>query len=166
MKNSFYIFVIFISIIILFTVFTNSIKHNLFSGSFYTIRLVNTILPQGWGFFTKNPRDPNIYLYKLHKGKIEKVIYTNCHYKNYFGLSKKGRMIAFENTIILKQIEKAVYEKISKIDEPHIVYKVNCNNLSYIYPGEYMIIREEIAPYLWRNFKKKENTFIHVRCYR
>ncbi|NAW50481.1 SdpA family antimicrobial peptide system protein [Elizabethkingia argentiflava] len=164
MRKCFYTSVILISIILLFITFTNSIKHNLYSGSFHTTRLVNTILPQGWGFFTKDPREANVYCYKYNNGNLENMIYTSDHYVNLFGLSKKSRMIAFENSMILGQIKKIPYQSINNLKNDHAIYKVKCNGLNYLKEGEYIIIRDEVPPYLWRDFKKKEKTFIHVRC--
>lgn len=51
---------------------------------------VYTFIPQGWAFFTRNPREAQIQLYKQDTDSTwKKMNHFHAHYSNYFGLSRK-----------------------------------------------------------------------------
>jgi len=60
------------------------------------------ILPQGWGFFSKNPRDE--YIKVFDKNEEPTVSWPNMRVSNLFGIDRKGRGQGTELALILNDI--------------------------------------------------------------
>jgi len=150
-----------------FLLFTNSISYNLNTSSYKTIKIFSTISPQGWGFFTKSPREDNVYIYSITDNKISNIMPPNSHYSNFFGLSRKSRMIGFEISHILVQLKNQKWSNFygnfnQNLKEP---IKVDNSKLHYLKKGKYLLIKEKVPPYLWRNYVKNNlKEAIYVEC--
>ncbi|HMO38475.1 MAG TPA: SdpA family antimicrobial peptide system protein [Saprospiraceae bacterium] len=60
-------------------------------------RQVYTFMPQGWAFFTRNPREAQVQLYQQDdKGDWRKVQHFHAHYSNAFGLSRRTTTLITE----------------------------------------------------------------------
>lgn len=60
-------------------------------------------LPEGWGYFTRNPREPVLQLYGLD-AKHEPVLTPNFSTRSLFGLRRDGRRVGGEVDIVLSQV--------------------------------------------------------------
>jgi antimicrobial peptide system SdpA family protein len=67
---------------------------------------VNAVVPQGWAFFTKSPRDPilSAYEYDEHGQAYRIPELTNADYRNLFGVNRRGRAIGTELAMLLDLI--------------------------------------------------------------
>lgn len=62
-------------------------------------------LPQGWSFFTRNPRESDHLVYsKDANGKWISVIQPNASPKNLFGISRSGRAVSVEMGLLLTSL--------------------------------------------------------------
>lgn len=150
-----------------FLLFTNSISYNLNTSSYKTIKIFSTISPQGWGFFTKSPREDNVYIYSVTNKNIINEMLPNSHYSNFFGLSRKSRMIGFEISHILVQLNKEKWENFNGNFNKYTkkAIKVDNSKLHYLKTGSYLLVKEKVPPYLWRNYvKNKLKEIIYVEC--
>lgn len=66
----------------------------------------NSITPEGWGFFTKNPRDFVLEVYEIKNDKIYQIDIKNNSPNYYFGMSREARLIGYEISTILEEISK------------------------------------------------------------
>jgi antimicrobial peptide system SdpA family protein len=67
--------------------------------------IIKTLFPQGWGFFTKGPKDKDVYLYTKKDGKLVSVLSTPySSSKNLFGLRRDSRTQGAEYGLLLSQI--------------------------------------------------------------
>lgn len=79
----------------------------------YTVshsQFINQLYPQGWGFFSKDPRDstPNVYNMDTKK---EAAIWPNNRLRNLFGASRYGRAQGTELGFIMSKIPNSKWEK-------------------------------------------------------
>lgn len=72
----------------------NPLSEKVGNNSFYSI-----LLPQQWGFFSKNPRDESYYVYDLVMEKSA-VTWPNNKIENYLGLARSGRAQGTEMGLI------------------------------------------------------------------
>jgi antimicrobial peptide system SdpA family protein len=157
----FFIFSIFISFLFVYYIFINAMPFNpLVSSPQSQTKLVG-ILPQGWAFFTKSPRDPNFIIYKFENNKLVSQGISNISYYNYFGVSRKSRIIAAEGGSLISQ---TLDYKWTKIDKDISEYLICCDSTSQIkvlnskttnkyYCGDYIIQKIVIVPWAWSNIK-------------
>lgn len=106
LKLTFYSVFLFWSVILLFVFFHNisfnPIKHELRNND----QSFNFFVPQGWGFFTKNPREEVVLVYHQNKEKEwELQSIPNSSPKNMFGLSKRQRRMGMDLSFLLHQMK-------------------------------------------------------------
>jgi antimicrobial peptide system SdpA family protein len=110
-KRIAYFIVYFLLLTGLFLVFTNSVPYNpLTTNSFNTQTILTSFFPEGWGFFSKNPRDPRILIYKLKNG----IWYYNdlapiSSYRNVFGLGRRPRAQSTDMAMIMQELDDSLW---------------------------------------------------------
>ncbi|WP_157693510.1 SdpA family antimicrobial peptide system protein [Pseudarthrobacter equi] len=72
---------------------------------------VSKVIPQGWGFFTKSPRDPFLLVYSGKEEARELLQMPTVKAENYFGLSRYGRAQPVELANIVNTIEPDTWSK-------------------------------------------------------
>jgi len=104
-KKIFCITVLLAQVIFIYLVVISNINTSV-SGYFFTYKKpILALFPQGWGFFTKSCRDTLMDIYVMQPDKdFEKVTFSNHHWKNLLGVSRKSRRIAMDMAIIAQQI--------------------------------------------------------------
>ena len=67
---------------------------------------VHAVLPQGWAFFTKSPRDPILTAYEFdEQGQAHRVPeISSPDYRNLFGVNRRGRAIGTELAHLLDMV--------------------------------------------------------------
>ncbi|MFK7810326.1 MAG: SdpA family antimicrobial peptide system protein [Saprospiraceae bacterium] len=150
----------FFSVILSQVIITNMPYNPLRQGTVETS--VAALLPQGWAFFTRSPREPQIYLYHEVDGQIVKKSYPNASLESAFGFNRKVRS---------KGIELGhLYERSQKLEWTECDGDVNiCNDnwtateaQDIINPahtpsicGELYIVEKVIIPWAWASSKKE-----------
>lgn len=125
----------------------------------------NKIFPQGWGFFTKNPQDFALNIYKINKGKLELIDISNQSIRNNFGFSRRARMIGYEMSTVVEDIKVSDWIKntdgniYSNLNDKTININ-NKNYFSHLTKGEYLIKLYKPIPYAWSKMnQEKYNPF-------
>jgi len=153
-KKFFLPLALFIYIIFIYSVFACSIEESsIVFREYETKSFINSVLPQGWGFFTKTPREDNVDIYKINDFELKKLSIPNASYKNWFGFSKKSRRIGMEISIILNQIPDSLWREDSnmsdiKIPKSNFILPSN-RNLGVLKHGDYVLIKYRIPPWAW-----------------
>lgn len=74
---------------------------------------IKKIFPEGWAFFTKNPKEDQIYFYQVNFGKktvINKFLMTkNFALNNIFGIKRENRFIQTEFTKMANSINSNLW---------------------------------------------------------
>ena len=126
--------------------------------SFYKIATKSKIVlfhvaPQGWGFFTKSPKDEYLLLFKKRENdSLEPLIQKNFTLNNIYGISRKQRFLSLEVSKLMSQTtndqwNNCTEENINKC----LVQKVDLNQLSSrnLLEGDYLVLREKHIPWAW-----------------
>lgn len=120
-------------------------------------------IPEGWGFFTKNPREGILDVYNINKdGKLSLFICPNGSLKYILGANRLARRIGMETSMVLNHINENAWksfettsflDSITHINEIKIERK-SIENIYYINKGSYLFVYYEPIP--WSYFKHPE----------
>lgn len=161
-NKCFGLFVIICWSFILYIVFITSIPYNPVTLNKNLAFKVKMLLPEGWNFFTRNPRERRTYIYQVLKNGSVKSLETwpNNNLINFLGVKRTARAIGTDYGIILSNIPDSVWIK-SSVDDLNIKTSKRRNlSENYIitrYPdakkhflfGEFIFVKREILPWSW-----------------
>lgn len=159
----FYLATLLIFTFFLIRIFSYSIAYNLNVTSQKFSFIKHLLIPQGWGFFTRDIRED--YMLNLYDINDNKLLESNSSIKNYFGFSKKGRKISMEVAIINARIPDSLWLDINNFNSDNHMFAVSNEYLHYLKNGKYKLTRHKISPYLWRklpNIEKKEQIYVET----
>jgi antimicrobial peptide system SdpA family protein len=156
-----------ISVLFIFTVFINSIGYNLLTFNKKWAFELQFLFPQGWAFFTKDPRDEQTTLYKIKNKELFELNMKNGATNALFGISRRNRIMLIELAQVVNQIDtinwKAITSKEALLTFSdtakaiEIVNFVNHSNLN----GDYLIIKQKPLPWSWR--ENRDNLFMPAK---
>lgn len=143
---------VFISGVFLYTVQENPIKLN--------INLENklfTFVPQGWAFFTRNPREAQIVIYQKNTDNtFEEISQRHSSYKNLFGLKRRASKIMSELQFIKREINDSLYQNTMWSYQEKLYTKLPLSLISVqnqmkdqVLCGEYIVIYQKAVPWAW-----------------
>lgn len=121
-------------------------------------RQVYTFIPQGWAFFTRNPREAQIQLYQAdHLGGWRKVNHFHAHRSNFFGLSRKTTALITELQYIkMNDLKDSYFINCESNYQrgivgcvPDTTYTVLNKFEKPILCGEYIMTLQEPVPWAW-----------------
>ena len=70
-----------------------------------------TLIPQGWAFFTRDPREAQVLIYEIGKNNaLTNLEQKHSSYKNLFGLSRKSSKIMIELQLIKNKLSDSLYQ--------------------------------------------------------
>lgn len=114
---------------------------------------------QGWSFFTKSPRDNQLYIYKVEANNLKHIPINNFLLKNNFGLSKTNRIVHGEFMDIINITDKKYFFELRNNNNKIDLKKLNTlkykNKYNYLDDGIYILSIESIYP--WTLFSMKPN---------
>ncbi len=90
-------------VLVLFVLADNVADHPL-RHSLRLRRNLVAVSPQGWAFFTRDPREPVDRVYLQRGGRLVEADYTNTSGRNLWGLRRAARGVAVELAALLAQI--------------------------------------------------------------
>lgn len=148
-----------IVIILVFFMLIIFSKDNVINLNANTLRIIS---PQGYAFFTRDPKEPQLFIYKLEERKIIEDLSKNSTTSDMlFGLSRKNRRQSLEmNEIFPKLIKWEDYNSLE--DLKHIVpdtLSIKSKDSKKL-TGQFLIIREKRIPWAWAsNLKTPQRKF-------
>lgn len=143
------VWIIFIGKSIIAVLPTNPLSPNIDEQS-----LMKTLYPQGWGFFSKNPREEMINVYET-KTYSQAVSWPNNSFKNVFGLYRHGRAQGVELGYLIEQIPKSIEWEdckdgtISCLKKTDTVVTINNKTPKASLCGNLGLSRETLIPWAW-----------------
>jgi antimicrobial peptide system SdpA family protein len=122
-------------------------------------RPANALLPQGWAFFTKSPRDPILTAYEFDaRGRAYRIPeITASDVRNLFGVNRRGRAIGTELALLLDLVPPDQWVECGSTsgdcvagvrvgDPPRVASPVPGPRLC----GEVVLAEESVVPYAYR----------------
>jgi antimicrobial peptide system SdpA family protein len=117
------------------------------------------MIPQGWGFFSKSPRDTTLYVEELDGAKD--IQWPNNSPSNLFGIKRTGRSQGVELGLLRTKLQDADWVSCKNgIDECK-------NDLKFIQVtnetpkptvcGKYILYEQEPIPWAWNSMVTVEN---------
>lgn len=128
--------------------------YNPLSPSKYYKMNLSLFVVEGWAFFTRNPREPNLHLFKPDaNGKLYDVTTLNNDPKNLFGFSREARSLSLELGKILENLDSAQWQPMaSNLDSQFLVLPaanvVNTINHPKLHDSFLVEYRDRI-PWAW-----------------
>lgn len=125
---------------------------------------LKAIIPEAWGFFSKNPREPKYYLYKKISGDWERIsLGPNSNPKNYFGLNRQARAQGVEYGLLLVQLRSEKWDSSTTNSLEASLKKAEVKmELKNISPNPTLcdsiaIVSKEIVPWSWAKENAKSD---------
>ncbi|MBX2947434.1 MAG: SdpA family antimicrobial peptide system protein [Cyclobacteriaceae bacterium] len=122
---------------------------------------VRRIFPEGFSFFTRDPREPQVILYT--KNAITEVIERSNSINYYFGFSRYGRALSIELSSIWETVRNQKWYDCYTCTQncfndeilPH--YSIQNSTPSPFICGEYYLKITEPIPWAWAKSFKSSN---------
>lgn len=138
------------------TIFILSIGQNVYQENYsnLTQKTINSVLPQGWGFFTRNPKETKYKIYSNVQEELNLINRKNSSPSNLFGLSRKSRRFGYEFSKIYTSINSKKWIK----NDSNDITDLNLTNSDTIYidtsyllikKGKYLVVKYENIPWAW-----------------
>lgn len=118
--------------------------------------VVTNNFPQGWAFFTKNPRDVRTQL--LDSISKQDLIQPNFSIEYYFGLSRKPRRLCLEAGYLVKGIPDSLWIKSKNLGKERLRSSFKTSFFKHpILVGHIIIMNKERTPWAWSAYEDKLN---------
>ena len=133
----------------------SALPRNAISFPYVPKLIVKTIIPEGWSFFTRNPREALVYIYKRDNDNINWIQAdetVNGAVDNFFGMSRKARAMGSEYALVFAQEQvkwdSCVTGTFDCVDESlRITVKNELNSPQLC--GEYLFVSRKPVPWAW-----------------
>lgn len=158
------LFLIILITSITFLLFTivNSLGHNVISPSKSSEYYLKVLMPQEWGFYSKDPKILDLAYVKIDGAEI---IQPNANIKTAWGLNRKARAQGTEAGLIyheaiskgkIKEANNYYSDFIKKTkDEPFI--KIKNTDSRKTFKGKYIFFSGEVVPFSWAKSTKEKH---------
>lgn len=147
-------------IVVLFDLLTIYLPESVISDCIFLNRKVQKILPQGWGFFTKSPREDMFESFEIKNNEQVPLSFSNTSIQNLYGFSRSSRYISYETSNIFHLLKnKQWFIEKGNIKLPK-VKKVNYVKISTKYykrNSTYMIVKFKQTPWAWANYSENNS---------
>jgi antimicrobial peptide system SdpA family protein len=131
------------------------------------------VLPEGWAFFTKSPRDPEFALYRRSGNSWVTALHgPQSDVGNWFGLSRKSRAEGIEFGMISVAVGKRLttcsgdWQDCAKKLRPNIVFQDTEEHP--LLCGSLLIVNQTPVPWSWATFQHvtmpSTIAYVDVRC--
>ncbi|QTY27747.1 SdpA family antimicrobial peptide system protein [Flavobacterium sp. CS20] len=142
---------VFLTGVFLYSMESNPIKLNI-----DLEHKIFTFVPQGWAFFTRNPREAQIIIYKKENEQISEIAQRHSAYQNLFGLNRKASKIMSELQFIKNGLNDSLFDNTKWNYQEKIYNKIPTKPICVknqmeepILCGNYIIVFQKTIPWAW-----------------
>jgi len=112
------------------------------------------LVPQGWGFFTREPRKEQICeLYRVHGNTVEAVLLPSADAQNLFGLSRRQRKMEVELGEMASKVPHASWRFGNPLLTPALLHGQPTITVEvpdvHLLQGRYLFVMHEFVPWAW-----------------
>lgn len=122
-------------------------------------RAATLFFPQGWAFFTRDPREPLYYTYTFQDGTFHRDWLPNADAANLFGLSFNAKVRTMESALLSTRLEPTAWTVCERsktveaclLERVHNAQTLKVNNPSSTpnYCGTVGFTRTEVTPWAY-----------------
>ena len=133
-----------------------ALPEDAFGSSTYSREIVRTLLPEGWAFFTRNPRESTYHLYEeTPGGQLTSADSADARAKGLWGLERKSRLRSIAVAQLASRVPKEAWKECRSTlrqcrqeqdVEPEIALKMNVPTIC----GHVVLEEREPVPWAWR----------------
>ena len=126
------------------------------------------IMPEGWAFFTKNPREPRMKLYQIGENDLTLMDRHNASPENLWGLSRRTRVTNVELGNVVPHIMEdnwhdldnalAVPAALDTIESIALVNEARDPRLC----GSYCLVKYEPLPWAWSQDMQEDEMPVQI----
>lgn len=165
-----FIFVFTVWMLLLFYSIIVALPNNPLSLDLANKKIIRQVIPQGWGFYSKSPREETLNVYSI-SNESDVVVWLNNRIKNVFGIYRYGRSQGIELGLIVYNLPKSTEWKEcdgkgkSCIKDSDPTVSVGNTTPSPTICGDILIAREAPIPWAYSKYtdKSKSESFCKVR---
>ncbi len=184
MKDKFkltgFILISFISMFIIFYIVVTSIPENpiRLRYSFFNNKEMRFLVPQGWSFFTKDPREEEIYIYELNNSDNKKIRLNNIQFNQLLGVKRENRIRYTKTSNIIQNIDPSLFldfngnaqKFVNQNNNKERINEISINVKKPSLCGKYLIEIKEPIPWSWLSIKENikmpsKLIIIEFKCY-
>ncbi|WP_111636518.1 SdpA family antimicrobial peptide system protein [Pedobacter cryoconitis] len=163
-KSFFLILLTFFWVCTFITVLSVSLPYNPINKTFLKkSHLIKMLLPEGWGFFTRNPRETRTFFLVNDSGKlIQDSRIRNGTIKNVFGLKRDGRLVnlIYMNLLAKRKITWYKYsDSLSVVNYRSKRFRSNQIFIDSVpgikLNGQIIVVRKTLIPWAFRDYEGK-----------
>lgn len=109
-------------------------------------------LPQGWGFFTRNPREEIVQVYEYIENHWELITIPNSSPQRVFGISKKQRRIGLDLTFLLSELQDNEWHTTlgNPVENQYQISDTLKGNFEFL-NGPLLITKHNPIPWAWNS---------------
>ena len=148
---------------LIFLAGTTVLPYSPISPSPVTKLIVRSFLPEGWSFFTRNPREAQLHFFKYENTHLSPYQnFPNSNPTNYFGMSRKSRAQGVEFAYLTQDISPENWKDCTRKE---LLNKVLTDSIPWIdvqspyapslLCGEIVVMEEEYVPWAWSQSSKE-----------
>jgi len=146
-------------LVVLSILFSNNSSYPILNHK--TTKTICHLFPQGWGFFTKDPKEVTLDVYQLQGQELKLISINNFSIENVFGFSRKARYIGYEFSKLGQCIPKKAYKNeigsfYRKYPSTSTVVEIPFIPKFYPLDKEYVIYQYKIVPFSWINQNQEQ----------
>lgn len=142
--------------VILFVVFVSVIRFNPVQDGFVR-RMVFAVVPQGWSFFTRSPREAQTIIYEISNNELNLVDHRHSSFRHLVGLNRRSSVVMSEMQIVRAELPDSIfmttqwnYQAGIVGDYPDRSAKEVDNKLFQpLLCGEFLLVFQEPVPWAW-----------------
>jgi antimicrobial peptide system SdpA family protein len=128
--------------------------------------------PEGFSFFTRDPRESQTEIFQLLDGDLVSVTNKNGSYKNWFGVKRITRAINLDIGYLLSRIEEEDWIACNTaiqtcLDQTQNLFvELKSNYEKPLLCGEYVLLSRKPVPWAWaKNVHPEQMPLEYVRIY-
>jgi len=158
--------------LLIINVISVTLPNNPFRLIFGNSKIYTALVPEGWGFFTKNPRDPVVFTFIWENGKwVRYEKENNSSMANLAGLKRDARYngVVFES--FFKQLQPKDWSAHQNVDVNGVInqpLKPKVVKLATDYPDfcgkSLLFVQTKVIPWAWSFNEHGSSGIISYTC--
>ena len=120
-----------------------------------------SVLPQGWGFFTRNPREPLVDIYEITLNGPQKVTIPNASLKYIYGFNRGMRFTSSQVGYLVGMLQENNWREFKNLKKAQTnvssFIQLRNNFSPPLLCGKFIMVKTERIPWAWAKHRNTVN---------